>query len=221
MAETVFGKTVLMTLDEMTRPEHTALMIIDAQNDFCSPGGCLDRQVPSLGSIMGPYIEASEKLLKTARSRDLLIIFTQATNHEGAMFKSGPDIRRKMEYLDPRSPLICIDGTWGHEIVDPLRPLPGEVIIRKHRHNSFAGTELDMLLRSNGVRSLIVTGVTTERCVLATITGAIARDYYVVVPGDCVAAPDSRMHAAALLVISGNLCREGMVDSAEIIKAWE
>jgi len=78
-----------------------------------------------------------------------------------------------------------------------------------------------MVLRSNGIKTVIITGFTTERCVLATITGAIAHDYYVVVPRDCVAAPNLEMHNAALLVISGNLCKEGMTDSSKIIDVWQ
>jgi nicotinamidase-related amidase len=83
------------------------------------------------------------------------------------------------------------------------------------------GTELDVILRSNGMKTVIVTGVTTERCVLATIIGAIAHDYYVVVPRNCVASQKVDMHNAALLVISGNLLKEGVTDSSKIIEAWQ
>lgn len=221
MAKTIFGKEVYMTLEEIVSPRHTALIIVDAQNDFCSPGGCVNRLYPAARDIMESYIEHSARLLEAARGVGVLVIYTQATNDPGGVYKSAPDIRRKMEYLDPETPLICIDGTWGHEIVDRLKPLSQEVVIRKHRHNSFAGTEMDMLLRSNDIKSLVITGVTTERCVLATIAGAIAGDFYVVVPPDCVAAPSVKMHDAALLVISGNLCKEGMADSKRIVNAWQ
>jgi len=221
MSKVVFGKELLTTLSELVSPKHTALVIVDAQNDFCSPGGCIARLNPAITGIMKPYIQNSAKLLAAARQAGLLIIYMQATNNSLGIFKSGPDILRKIEYLDPDRPLICVDGTWGHQIVDRLKPLPHEIIIKKRRHNSFVGTELDLLLRSNGIKSLIITGVTTERCVLGTVTGAIAHDYYVVVPKDCVAAPNIEMHNAALLVISGNLCKEGMTDSGTIIKIWQ
>jgi nicotinamidase-related amidase len=83
------------------------------------------------------------------------------------------------------------------------------------------GTEMDIVLRSNGMKTVIVTGVTTERCVLATVTGAIAHDYYVVVPRNCVASQKMEMHNAALLVISGNLLKEGVTNSSEIIEVWQ
>ncbi|MBW1802390.1 MAG: cysteine hydrolase [Deltaproteobacteria bacterium] len=219
--KTILGKNVFMTLEEIISPGHTALIIVDAQNDFCSSGGCIDRLSPPARGIMESYMEHSAPLLDAARKAGVMIIYTQATNHESGIYKSGPDLRRKIEYLDPENPLICIDGTWGHDIVNDLKPLPREIVIKKHRHNSFAGTELDMILRSHRIESLIITGVTTERCVLATIVGAIAHDYYVVVPVDCVAAPKREVHDAALLVIAGNLCEEGVVDSGAIIDAWK
>jgi len=217
----VFGKEVFTTLKELVFPRHTALIIVDAQNDFCSPGGCFDKLPNSDMKLMKPFIESMKSLLSAARRTKVIIIFTKATNYPGGVYKSAPDLARKTEYLDPNSPLICACGGWGDQIIDELKPHPGEIIIGKHRHNSFMGTELDLVLRSNGVKTVIVTGVSTERCVLATVTGAIAHDYYVVVPRDCVASPNIDMHNATLLVVSGNLLKEGVTDSPAIIKAWQ
>jgi len=220
MPKNILGKEVLLSLEEIVFPGHSALIIVDAQNDFCSPGGSLHGMNLSGAEITEACVNRSALLLEAARRAGVMVVYTQATNVPDAVYKSGPDLRRKIEYLDPEEPRICIDGTWGHEIAAALKPLPEEILIRKHRHNSFTGTELDVLLRSNGIKTLVVTGVTTERCVLATVLGAIAKDYYVVVPPDCVAAPNPDMHKAALLVISGNLCKEGTADSGRIIEAW-
>jgi nicotinamidase-related amidase len=221
MSRMVFGKEILTTLKELVSPSHTALIIVDAQNDFCSPGGCFDKLANSDIKLMKPFIQSMKSLLLAARRAKVKIIFTKATNYPGGVYKSAPDLARKTEYLDPSSPLICADGEWGDKIIDELAPQPGEIIIGKHRHNSFIGTELDLVLRSNGIKTVIVTGVSTERCVLATVTGAIAHDYYVVVPRDCVASPNIEMHNASLLVVSGNLLKEGVTDSSDIVKAWQ
>jgi len=221
MSKVVFGKHVFTTLEELVAPKRAALIIVDAQNDFCSPGGCVDLLPNSDMKLMKSFIEKTQTLLSAARRAKVLILFTKATNYPGGPYKSPPDLARKTEYLPPDSPLICAHGSWGDRIIDGLKPQPGEIIIGKHRHNSFMGTELDVVLRSNGVKTVIVTGVTTERCVLATVTGAIAHDYYVVVPRDCVASQKVEMHHAALLVISGNLLKEGVTDSSEIIKLWQ
>jgi nicotinamidase-related amidase len=221
MSKMVFGKEVFTTLEELVVPKHTALIIVDAQNDFCSPGGCFDQLPESDMKLMTPFINRTKSLLSAARRAKLIVIFTKATNYPGGMYKSAPDLARKTEYLDPDSPLICAYGEWGDQIIDELKPLPAEIIISKHRHNSFIGTELDLVLRSNGIKTVIITGVATERCVLATITGAIGHDYYVVVPRDCVASPKIDMHDATLLVVSGNLLKAGVTDSSNIIKVWQ
>ncbi|MDP2917719.1 MAG: isochorismatase family cysteine hydrolase [Dehalococcoidia bacterium] len=221
MSRNVFGKEVFTTLEEMVVPEHTALMIVDPQNDFCSPGGCFDRLPDADMSLVKPFIENTARLLSAARQAKVMVIFTKATNYPGGIYKSAPDLARKIEYLDPDAPLICAYGQWGDEIIDGLKPLPGEIVISKNRHSSFAGTHLDMLLRSNGIKTVIVTGIATERCVLATIAGAIAHDYYVVVPRDCVASAKLNIHNAALLVMSANLMKDEFTTSERIIKAWQ
>jgi nicotinamidase-related amidase len=221
MPRVVFGKEVYTTLEEIVLPGHTALIIVDAQNDFCSPGGCVDQMPGSDMSLMKSFVEKTQILLDAARQARMMVLFTKATNYPGGAYKSPPDLARKTEYLRPDSPLICAYGSWGDEILTELSPRPGEIIISKHRHNSFMGTELDILLRSNGIKTVIVAGVTTERCVFATVTGAIAHDYYVVVPRDCVASQKLEMHKGALLVISGNLLKEGVTDSSQIIRVWQ
>ena len=221
MPRVVFGKEVWITLEELIIPERTALIIVDAQNDFCSPGGCVDQIPASDMSLMKSFVEKTQTLLAAARQARVMVLFTKATNYPGGAYKSAPDLARKTEYLRPDSPLICAYGSWGDEILNELSPRPEEIVINKHRHNSFMGTELDILLRSNGIKTLIVTGVTTERCVLATVTGAITHDYYVIVPRDCVASQKLEMHNAALLVMSGNLLKEGVTDSSQTIRVWQ
>jgi nicotinamidase-related amidase len=221
MSKVAFGKQVFTTMEELVAPRHTALIIVDAQNDFCCPGGCLDQLPSSDMKLMRSFIENTKALLSAARRAKVMVIFTKATNYPGGPYKSPPDLARKTEYLDPDSPLICAYGSWGDRIIEDLRPQAEEIIINKHRHNSFMGTEMDIVLRSNGMKTVIVTGVTTERCVLATVTGAIAHDYYVVVPRNCVASQKMEMHNAALLVISGNLLKEGVTNSSEIIEVWQ
>ena len=220
MPKILFGKEVLTVLEEFVLPQHTALIIVDPQNDFCSPGGCFDQLESSNMEMIKSCIEHLEGLLAVARRAGIMIIFTQASNYPNYIFKSAPVLGRFIEILNPDSPLICVEGEWGHQIVDKLKPLPNEIIIKKHRYNGFIGTELNMLLRSNGIKTVIITGVTTDHCVLATISGAIDHDYYVVVPKDCVASQNVEMHNAALLVICSNLQKEGVTDSIQIINAW-
>lgn len=221
MPRIAFGKEMLTTLEALVLPQHTALIVVDMQNDFCSPGGCFDGLESSSMEMMQPCIDRLSGLLEAARRARTMIVYIQATNYPNYIFKSPASLAYLIESLDPDRPQICIEGGWGHRIVDRLKPLPEEIIIKKHRHSSFAGTELDMLLRSNGIKTVIITGVATERCVLATVCGAIASDYYVVVATDCVTSASIELHRATLLVMSGNLPKEGMTDSTRIINAWQ
>ena len=152
MSKTIFGKKeVLTTLEELILPQRTALILVDAQNDFCAPGGCFAQLDSSNMELMKLYVDHSARLLAAARRMRIMIVYTQATNYPTGNFNSAPSLARKIEYLNSDRPLICVDGEWGHQIVDELKPLPNEIIIKKHRHNSFVGTGLDMLLRSNEI----------------------------------------------------------------------
>ena len=220
MAKIAFGKQLLTSLNELVAPTHTALVVVDAQNDFCSTGGCLEQMPDSDMRLMKSFVHNTVTLVEAARKAGVLVIFTKATNYPGGLYKSAPDLARKTEYLNPERPLICAAGTWGDDIIDDFKVSPGDIVLGKHRHNSFMGTELDVVLRSNAKQTVVVTGVTTERCVLATVAGAIAHDYYVVVPYDCVSSQNVEMHKAALLVMSGNLMKDGVTESAKIVECW-
>ena len=79
-------------------------------------------------------------------------------------------------------------------------PLRDEQVVTCHRYSAFADTQLDVLLRSNCIRTTVICGATTNCAVETTVREAADRDYYAIVAGDCVAAPDakSELHAAAL-----------------------
>ncbi|MQY40605.1 Peroxyureidoacrylate/ureidoacrylate amidohydrolase RutB [Streptomyces sp. RB17] len=101
----------------------------------------------------------------------------------------------------------------GAEIHPELTPLPGEPVIKKHRYNSFYATDLEIILRGLGVETVILTGMTTECCVLGTARGALERGFRSVVISDACASCDypdlgagpmsaADMHLAALRVMS-------------------
>ena len=80
------------------------------------------------------------------------------------------------------------------------RSTPGDLVVKKYRSSGFWGTNLDMLLRSNGIKSVVITGCTTEGCVESTARDALFNDYYVVIVEDCVASDDRAQHEASLLL---------------------
>lgn len=186
----------------MLRPRHTALLVIDMQNDFCSPGGFGER----LGNDITPtrtIIPCISALLDSFRARGLLVIHTREghlpdlsdcpPSKQARMARSGAPIGEE----GPMGRLL-IRGEHGHDIIDELAPAPGEFIIDKPGKGAFWRTELDALLRSLDIHSLIVTGVTTHVCVHTTIREANDRGYDCLLVRDAAAAYDPIDHEAAV-----------------------
>jgi nicotinamidase-related amidase len=112
---------------------------------------------------------------------------------------------------------FCLEGTWGAEICEEVVPLPGEVLITKRRSSAFHGTELDRVLRTMGIQTVVVIGEQTPGCVEATYRDAAYHDYYNVLVEDCVAAFDERQHEASLLI---QRARHDVCTAEELLSIW-
>jgi nicotinamidase-related amidase len=111
-------------------------------------------------------------------------------------------------------------GAYGHDIVDELRPLPGEPVVDKPGKGSFYATDLHSMLGHRGVRSLLVAGVTTEVCVHTTVREANDRGYECLVLSDCTGSYFPEFHAAALKMIAAQGGIFGWVaDSPRVLEA--
>jgi biuret amidohydrolase len=188
---------------ESIDPARTAVLVIDMQNDFVAEGAPLE--FPE-GRQIVPTIQ---RLLDAARELGMPVVYTAHVHRP-----DGTDLGRHREIY----PLIAaggalVDGEEGGEIYPELAPHPGEPVIRKHRYSSFYNTDLATVLSGYGVDTLILTGVTTEACVLSTARGALELDYKVIVASDGCAScehPDigqgamaaAEMHAAALRTLA-------------------
>jgi ureidoacrylate peracid hydrolase len=83
---------------------------------------------------------------------------------------------------------VCAAGSWEGDFYGDVRPQTGDAIVTKHRYSAFHGTDLETILRSNGIRTVILTGVVSNVCVETSAREAFVRDYYVVAPYDGTAA---------------------------------
>jgi len=155
----------------LLNPNTTMLLIIDMQNDFCHKNGSL--YVENANNI----IPNLQKFQNFARNNRVLIGYT-ADSHD-------PDDKEFNIW-----PKHCINGEWGAQIIDELRPSTSseEHVFKKRRYSGFYGTDLDLYLREHGIDTLIVTGVVSNICVLHTVGDATARGYKVIVLVDCIAA---------------------------------
>jgi nicotinamidase-related amidase len=218
----VHGKTVPTELAELVEPSYTALLVIDMQNDFCAPGGASDRGGASL-SMYPEVIGRIADVLRAARGRGVPVLFARMVALPDGQSDSPAWIRLRLRASQPRSAegaawTFTIDGSWGAEFVAALRPAPGEQVITKYRSSALHGTDLDTMLRSNGVRTLVVTGCTTEGCVESTIRDAGMHDYFTVLLSDCVGSDDPALHEASMRVMTAY--RTDVATSAELIAAW-
>lgn len=202
---TVEGKSVFTELEELVQPSHTALVLIDMQCDFIEQDGLFGR----MGVDLSMYEHSRPRLralLDRAREAGVLVIHVQNTALPARLSDSPSQIRFNMRMHEgPRAggePLrYTVPGTSGHQIVADLSPQGDEPVVRKYRSSAFWGTNLDLLLRSNGVQTVVVTGCTTEGCVESTARDAMFASYYVVVAEDCVASDDPVQHEASMVLM--------------------
>jgi nicotinamidase-related amidase len=186
-------------------PATTALVIIDMQRDFLEPGGFgegLGNDVSLLQRVIAPL----RVVLAAARASGLMVIHTRE-GHRDDMSDCPPSklARGRLEAgIGSPGPKgrVLIRGEFGHGIVDELAPAAGEVVLDKPGKGAFYATDLDLLLRNQGITSLIVTGVTTEVCVHTTVREANDRGFECLVLGDCVGSYFPEFHEVGLRMIA-------------------
>lgn len=218
---TVDGKEVFSELSELVDPEHTALLLIDMQNDFVEAGGAF----ANLGVDLSMYRESRPKLaglLEDARRARMLVIHLQNTALPDRLSDSPAQIRFNLRihaaHRGDQPPLrYTVPGTPGYDFVKELTPRSGELVVRKYRSSAFWGTNLELLLRSNGIQTVVIGGGTTEGCVESTARDAMFNDLYVVIAVDCVASDDREQHEASMLLMRH---RFDMATAAEIASVW-
>ena len=170
-------------------PGQVALIVIDMQRDFLLPGGfgeTLGNDVSQLAAVIPPLRE----VLAAARAAGMLIIHTREGHRPDLSDLPPAKHRRGKPSLRIGDPgpygRILIRGEYGHDIIDELAPIEGETVIDKPGKGAFYATDLQLILESHNITSLIITGVTTEVCVHTTVREANDRGYEVLVPSDCV-----------------------------------
>jgi nicotinamidase-related amidase len=161
-------------------PADTALVVIDMQRDFLEPGG-FGELLGNDVSLLARAIEPLSGVLAAAREAGMLIVHTRE-GHRPDLGDCPPAklARGRLEMgIGSEGPKgrILVRGEHGHDIVDELAPLPGEIVLDKPGKGSFYATDLELILRNARIRSLIVTGVTTEVCVHTTVREANDRGF--------------------------------------------
>jgi ureidoacrylate peracid hydrolase len=219
-----------ITIDTAT----TAAIVVDMQNDFCSKGGMFDRAGIDI-SVTRTAIEPTARTLVSVRGAGISVVYLKMGFRPDLSDLGAPDAPNHIKHLplavgatvaapDKTKSRILIRETWNTDIVDELRPQPDDAVIYKTRYSGFYETELDATLKKRGVRSLIITGVSTSVCVESTLRDAMFRDYRCLLVSDCTAETighdlSRTNHDASLLVVQSLF--GWVATSTEIIHALD
>jgi len=204
-------------------PASTALVVIDMQRDFLEPGGfgeSLGNDVGMLARVVAPL----QELLSAARGAGMLVVHTREGHRPDLADCPPAKIARGGSEITIGSPgpkgRILVRGEYGHDIIDELAPIDGEVLLDKPGKGAFYATDLELLLRNRGITHLIVTGVTTEVCVHTTVREANDRGLECLVPEDCVGSYFPEFQEVGLKMIAAQGGIFGWVGtSADVIAA--
>lgn len=172
----------------------TALIVIDVQNDFCDDEGIFSRVKRINMALVQKAVSSLLYFTERCRELGLPVIFVRTTHSKWTdsaswLGRVGGKIGRMG---------ICAPDSWGCDFYK-IKPHENDCIVTKHRYSGFFGTDLDLILRSRAVETLLVTGVATNVCVETTARDAYNRNYNVILVEDCCGAFDAGEHEATLV----------------------
>jgi nicotinamidase-related amidase len=185
----------------------TALILIDIQKGEVLAG---DHGIPTMEGGDQRH-ERTRRVLAAARAAGIPAVFIQEVHK-----RSLADFGRE---LDGEEGVHCLEGDLATELAEGIEPTAEEYLIRKRRYSAFFATELELVLKSYGVESLVLVGTLTDVCVHYTFADAHQHDYRCKVVTDCVGGSSPEAHQAALAAM-GYLQRDCLVTSDEVLAAF-
>lgn len=197
-------------LKELINPKHTAVVVIDLQNDFCHSDGDMAKSGRDV-SLMQQAAHNTQKFLPEVRKRKVPVLFVRARHNH---WTNSPAWMRKR---GEKGSSTCMEGEWGEDFF-AVKPGEGEAVVVKHRYSAFIGTDLDLILRSQGIQTVILTGVGTNVCVESTARDGFQMDYDIVLLSDCTGSSTLESHKRALEVLAQHFGY--VLTSKEILEAW-
>ena len=208
------GEKLLLSLEEVVNPQHTALIVVDVQNDFVygrdklsTPEG---KQNPC-EDILTPL----NTLIDKCREIGVPVIYT-FTVHGGDV--DLPPYKARMARRN-KGP-VCMQGSKGGEFPDKLnKPLPGEPVVTKHGYDAFVDHDLNTLLQNRQIKSLIFSGIDIAVCVDSTLRHGFHLGYYCVLAKDISASAMDWRYDSAIKLLGSQYCL--VATTQEIMDIWD
>lgn len=204
--------------------ETTALLVIDMQHDFCHPEGFCGHDLGADLSAVSAIVPRIQTVIEWCRRRSILVVYTRES-HRADLSDVSPS--KQLRYTNAGYPVgtpgnmgrFLVQGEPGTALLDAFTPLDTELQLDKPAQSVFIATDLEAQLRDRGITHLLLTGVTTECCVLASYRHASDLGFYCLLLEDCCAAFNPNEHQAAIEVILGENGAIGWVTTSETLLA--
>jgi nicotinamidase-related amidase len=187
--------------------DRSALIIVDMQNDFLHPDGSfahVAQQHPE-AMIDMPFlvgtIPHARRLATAFRAAGRPVVYVAHVLKPDYSDAAFPFWRLGLEPTTGNR-THCVEGTWGAEIVEELKPHEGEHVVVKKGFGGFSNTTLDTILRNAEVTTCVVAGVTTCVCVSNTVRGGVEYNYRMILVSDAVAEVSRETHEGELKTMS-------------------
>ena len=182
------GRTVALP----ARPEpirvaadETAVIVIDMQNAYASPGGYVDLAGFDISGAAGTIGQIA-KVLETARAAGVLVVYLQngwdadyvEAGGEGSPNWHKSNALKTMRARPELEGRLLAKGGWDYALVDGLAPREGDIVLAKTRYSAFFNSQLDSTLRARGIRNIIFVGIATNVCVESTLRDGFHLEYF-------------------------------------------
>ena len=172
-------------------PSQSALIVVDMQNAYASKNGYLDKAGFDISGTEA-VIANTAKAIAVARKAGMTIIFFQNGWDPKYIEAGGPgspnwyksNALKTMRNNPEIMGTLLAKGSWDYGLVEELTPQEGDIVIPKTRYSGFCNTNLDGILRSRGINTLVLTGIATNVCVESTLRDAFFLEYFGVVLAD-------------------------------------
>jgi ureidoacrylate peracid hydrolase len=184
------GERRFVTLPARPEPirvavDETALIVVDMQNAYASPGGYLDLAGFDIGGAAA-VIEQTAKVLAVARAAGMTIVYFQNgwdPDYREAGGPGSPNWHKSnaLKTMRARPELdgkLLARGGWDYDLVEALKPQPSDIVLPKPRYSGFFNSQLDSQLRARGVRNIVLVGIATNVCVESTLRDGFFLEYF-------------------------------------------